>query len=99
MVLVILLLNSIFNWCWYWCNCISSLATTGSVKSVTIANAGTGYTASATGVLVFSGGSPTTPATGTITTDGSELFITSVTITNAGAGYKTTPTVSFYWYR
>lgn len=72
---------------------VAKLSATGSVKTVNIVHGGSGYTPIATGVLVFSGGQPTTPATGTVTTAGG--IITSVNITNPGAGYKSAPTVSF----
>jgi len=63
------------------------------VTSVTITNAGTGYTSVPT--VAFSGGGATTQATGTVVLgiDESEKVV-SFTITNIGSGYTTIPTVA-----
>tara|TARA_B100000809_G_scaffold7337_1_gene7236 strand:- start:19158 stop:25595 length:6438 start_codon:yes stop_codon:yes gene_type:complete len=68
---------------------IGSSTSSAIVRSVTIAAGGTGYDA---GSLTFTGGSPTTPATGTYTVDGG--VIDTITITNFGSGYDSAPTVT-----
>ena len=62
-----------------------------TVASLTITNAGTGYTSAPT--VAFSAPVGGTTATGTAVLDGTT--IDSVTITNAGEGYVTAPTVTF----
>jgi hypothetical protein len=61
------------------------------VASITITNAGTGYTSAPT--VVFTAPVGGTTATGTAVLDGAT--IDSVTITNSGEGYVTAPTISF----
>ena len=62
----------------------------GQVKTITIVNAGTGYTSAPTVTFTSSSGKGAT-ATATI----SAGHITGITITNAGTGYQTPPVLSF----
>ena len=63
----------------------------GTVASLAITNAGTGFTSNPT--LLFYGGNPTTVATATATqTTGT---ITAVALTNAGAGYSSIPSIGW----
>lgn len=71
---------------------IAFVYTQGIVQSVTITNAGSGYTAG-TYALGFSGGGGS-GATGTYTVNGT-LTVVSVSITAGGTGYTSAPTVSF----
>ena len=61
----------------------------GQVRSVTITNAGSGYTSNPTVTLV---GEATRAATGEARIDGR---VTAVTMTAGGSGYTTNPTVTF----
>jgi len=63
----------------------------GYLEAVTINSGGTGYTNGA--AISFSGGTPTSNATATLSTN-STGGITTVTITSSGNGYDTPPTVS-----
>jgi hypothetical protein len=63
---------------------------TGQVKTITIVNAGTGYTSAPTVNFISSSGRNAS-ATATIT--GGK--ITAITITNPGTGYQTPPVLSF----
>lgn len=68
----------------------TATATMGVSSTVTISNAGAGYT-NGSYALVFTGGGGS-GATGTVTIAGGE--VTAVTITAAGTGYTSAPTLS-----
>lgn len=63
----------------------------GFVASVNVVSGGTGYTNGAS--VSFTGGTPTSAATATITTDGSGV-ITVVNVTSVGSGYDSAPSAS-----
>jgi len=61
------------------------------VQSITIIEAGVGYTSAPT-IVISGGGNPITTATATCTVSGGA--INTVTITDSGNGYTSTPTVT-----
>jgi len=66
--------------------------TTGTVSSLTVGNAGSGYTTAPTVTISAPDVSGGVQATATATTDGDE--ITGFTVTNGGTGYTGAPTVT-----
>jgi hypothetical protein len=68
----------------------TAVLSSGTIGSIVLANAGSGYTSAPTVTLV-GGGSPSTPAVVTATVSGGA--ITGFTISNAGAGYTAPPTI------
>jgi hypothetical protein len=74
---------------------VNAINLTSSVVAIALTNGGgTGYTASTTANLSFSGGGGGTGAAGTFTTNASGV-VTSLNLTNAGSGYTSAPTISF----
>lgn len=63
--------------------------TGGVVNTPTVTAAGTGYTVAPT--VVFTGGKPTTPATGTATIGSGGVV--SISLTSAGSGYQYAPSI------
>ncbi len=72
----------------------TAVLTSGVVSSITISNAGTGYTSAPS--IAFSAGTITTAGTNPTGTGNATNFIVSgIQVTNPGIGYTSAPSVSF----
>lgn len=68
--------------------------TSGVVTSITVTNAGAGFTSAPT--IAFSGGTITTAGTNPSGTGNASNFtVVAITVTNPGSGYTSAPTVGF----
>ena len=65
-----------------------------NLASITITNAGTGYTSAPTVAFSAPVGGTTATGTAVLNTDGVGPNIESITVTNAGGGYVTAPTIT-----
>ena len=76
--------------CWVPAGSVVSSTVVATVSSITITNAGSGYTSAPT--LTFSGGTPTVPAIATCTVKNGA--IETVTVVSPGYGYQSQPTIT-----
>ena len=72
----------------------TAVLTSGIVTSITLTNAGAGYTSSPT--IAFSGGTVTTAGTNpTGTGNATNFVVVGIQVTNPGSGYTSAPSVAF----
>ena len=72
----------------------TAVLTSGIVTSITLTNAGAGYTSSPT--IAFSGGTVTTAGTNpTGTGNATNFVVVGIQVTNPGSGYTSAPSVTF----